>query len=181
MQFYMAQLPSFTGPNHEQEDDITLVTIERLPSSSNTGHTLGQFAIPSQPGNERQAAAKVLEAVAPLNLPEARRKRLETAVAEATMNAMEHGNKYQEDVPVNIHVFVEDEKLTIRITDQGGGADIPASTTPDLVAKLAGEQSPRGWGLFLIKNMVDEMNVVQDEETNTIELVIKYTCKQVDK
>lgn len=181
VQFYMDQLNAFTGPNHEQEDDITLVTIERLPSSPNTEHTLGQFAIPSQPGNERQAAAKVLEAVAPLNLPEARRKRLETAVAEATMNAMEHGNKYQEDVPVNIHVFVEDEKLTIRITDQGGGADIPASTTPDLVAKLAGEQSPRGWGLFLIKNMVDEMNVVQDEETHTIELVIKYTGTQVDK
>lgn len=140
---------------------------------------LGEFSIPSAPGNERQAAAKVLEAVAPLNLPEARRKRLETAVAEATMNAMEHGNKYQEEVSVHIQVSADDEKLTVQITDQGGGATIPESTVPNLEAKLAGEQSPRGWGLFLIKNMVDEMNIVQNEKTHTIELVV-YTGKQVN-
>jgi anti-sigma regulatory factor (Ser/Thr protein kinase) len=148
---------------------------EREPGGEVGVRTLGEFAIPSQPGNERQAAAKVLEAVAPLNLSETRQKRLETAVAEATMNAMEHGNNYQEEVPVKIHVSAADENLTIRITDQGGGAPIPESTTPDLEAKLAGEQSPRGWGLFLIKNMVDEMNVSQDETTHTIELVVRYT------
>jgi serine phosphatase RsbU (regulator of sigma subunit)/anti-sigma regulatory factor (Ser/Thr protein kinase) len=183
--FYMDKLAEFTGPDYEQEDDITLVTIERLPVSPSLqaergigGEVLGEFAIPSQPGNERQAAAKVLEAVAPLNLPESRRKRLETAVAEATMNAMEHGNKYQEDIPVKINVTADTEILTIRITDQGGGAPIPASNTPDLEAKLAGEQSPRGWGLFLIKNMVDEMNLIQDEKTHTIELKIRYTGTQ---
>ena len=47
------------------------------------------------------------------------------------------------------------------------------SVTPDLSAKLAGEQTPRGWGLFLIKNMVNEMNVIQDENQHTIELVMK--------
>ena len=183
-QFFVDHLNAFTGPDHEQEDDITLVTIERLPSPNGRGgggEVLGEFTISSQPGNERQAAAKVLEAVAPLNLPESRHKRLETAVAEATMNAMEHGNKYREDVPVNIHVSADDEKLTIRITDQGGGAPIPESTIPDLQAKLAGQQSPRGWGLFLIKNMVDEMNLFQDEKTHTIELIIRYTGTQVEK
>ena len=49
------------------------------------------------------------------------------------------------------------------------------ATTPDLEAKLAGEQSPRGWGLFLIKNMVDEMNIQQDESGHTIELVIRFS------
>ncbi|GAB4577579.1 MAG: hypothetical protein Fur0022_03100 [Anaerolineales bacterium] len=177
-QFFMEQLKTFTGPNYEQEDDITLVTIERLTSppaplpKSGEGSVLGEFNIPSAPGNERQAAAKVLEAASPLGLPEARLKKLETAVAEATMNAMEHGNKYQEDVPVKIRVSADDEKLTVHITDQGGGLPIPESTTPDLDAKLAGEQSPRGWGLFLIKNMVDEMNMIQDEKTHTIELVV---------
>ena len=33
-------------------------------------------------------------------------------------------------------------------------------------------QTPRGWGLFLIKNMVDEMDVTSDEHHHTIELVI---------
>ena len=60
----------------------------------------------------------------------------------------------------------------VRITDHGGGAEIPEAETPDLDAKLAGLQSPRGWGLFLIKNMVDEMNVSGDSEHHVIELVL---------
>jgi hypothetical protein len=42
---------------------------------------------------------------------------------------------------------------------------------PDLEAKLEGMQTPRGWGLFLIKNMVDDMNVTGDEHHHAIELV----------
>ena len=49
---------------------------------------------------------------------------------------------------------------------------MPEAETPDLAAKLSGEQKPRGWGLFLIQNMVDEMNVESDESHHTIELVM---------
>ncbi len=62
--------------------------------------------------------------------------------------------------------------MRVRISDQGGGKPIKNDSAPDLDAKLAGEQSPRGWGLFLIKNMVDEMNVYQDENQHTIELLM---------
>jgi anti-sigma regulatory factor (Ser/Thr protein kinase) len=37
---------------------------------------------------------------------------------------------------------------------------------------LAGLQTARGWGLFLIKNMVDEMRVTTDATTHTLELVM---------
>ena len=37
-------------------------------------------------------------------LPESRLEKLKTAVAEATMNGMEHGNKYDADKPVKIVV-----------------------------------------------------------------------------
>jgi anti-sigma regulatory factor (Ser/Thr protein kinase) len=43
---------------------------------------------------------------------------------------------------------------------------------PDLDAKLAGLQTPRGWGLFLIKNMVDELHTSTDEQHHIIELVM---------
>ena len=181
----MEALHDFTGPDYEQEDDITLATLERSPitetvqaSDEEAGIAaekpipLGTFSIPSEPGNERQAAAKVVESVSDLSLPGPRLKKLETAVAEATMNAMEHGNKYQSDAPVKIHVHKVDHKLRVRITDQGGGSPIPENTDPDLDAKLTGEQSPRGWGLFLIKNMVDEMHTFTDAHHHTIELIL---------
>ena len=88
------------------------------------------------------------------------------------MNAIEHGNKKQPELPVRIHVLVSDTALTVRITDHGGGRPIPEPQIPDLEAKLAGLQSPRGWGLFMIEHMVDKMHVTADESHHTVELVL---------
>jgi anti-sigma regulatory factor (Ser/Thr protein kinase) len=115
---------------------------------------------------------RVADAVLALDLPPARLERLKTAVAEATMNAMEHGNGYRSEVPVSIKVLASDAALSVRITDRGGGRPIPQAELPDLDAKLAGEQSPRGWGLFLIKNMVDDVHVTSDDTHHTVELVV---------
>ena len=99
--------------------------------------------------------------------------RLKTAVGEATMNAMEHGNRYQADLPVHITVLATGDLLQVRIVDHGGDRAVPTPDAPDLDAKLAGLQSPRGWGLFLIKNMVDEMTVDADGEHHIVELTVK--------
>lgn len=135
-------------------------------------HLLTEGEVPSAPGNERMAIEQVTEAVAALNLPAKRLAELQTAVAEATMNAMEHGNHYQSDKPVAIQVLASKTAVAVRITDHGGDQTIPEAETPDLEAKLEGLQTPRGWGLFLIKNLVDEMRVTSDEHHHTIELIV---------
>jgi serine phosphatase RsbU (regulator of sigma subunit)/anti-sigma regulatory factor (Ser/Thr protein kinase) len=172
-------LDRFTGVEWEQEDDITMVTLERLPfAASDFEHAepedvfLAEFQIASETGNERMAMERVTEIVKPLAIEATRLEKLKTAVAEATMNAIEHGNKNDPDLPVGLEVFKRATNLHIRITDHGGDAEIPESTAPDIEAKLRGEQSPRGWGLFLIKNMVDEMHVMADDVHHTVELVI---------
>lgn len=166
----VARLADFTGPGWEQEDDVTFVSMERSNPPSETWRELLRFDLPSQPGNERMAMERVAEAVTGLRLPELRLERLKTAIAEATMNAMEHGNQYRPEKPVEIQVLASNEALLVRIRDQGGSQEIPESEAPNLDAKLAGLQSPRGWGLFLIKNMVDEMRVFSDENHHTVEL-----------
>ena len=134
---------------------------------------LGDFKIPSSPGMERLAMDLVETAVESLDLPEAQLERLKTAVSEATMNAIEHGNRYQAGLDVAICVTLQKNMLVVAITDQGEKSPPPASEAPDLEAKLAGLQKPRGWGHFLIQNMVDEMRVREDEDTHTVELVLK--------
>jgi anti-sigma regulatory factor (Ser/Thr protein kinase) len=172
-------LAEFTGTGWEQEDDVTFVSLARDPLPERQILTpagdpvLAEFEIASQPGNEREAMQRVAEAAARLNLPSPQMERLKTAVAEAAMNAMEHGNHYQADQPVRVTVRAEPGRLTVLIRDHGGGQIIPPSEEPDLDAKLAGLQSPRGWGLFLIKNMVDEMHVTTDERYHTVELVMR--------
>ena len=118
---------------------------------------------------------QVADAIKGRGLPETRLERLKTAVAEATMNAMEHGNKYRPDLSVFIRVLASDRALAVRITDHGGGRPIAERDAPDLDAKLAGLQSPRGWGLFLIKNMVDDMNIASDEVHHTVELIMRLS------
>jgi serine phosphatase RsbU (regulator of sigma subunit)/CHASE1-domain containing sensor protein/anti-sigma regulatory factor (Ser/Thr protein kinase) len=187
--FLLSELTRFTGKNWDQEDDITLVNLERSKVSVSDQETplrsdaagnnrnrriLTDFTLPSEPGNERRATEEVARAVSGLGLPEKTLERLKTAVAEATLNAMEHGNRYDPEVPVKIRLLSSDTDLLVRITDQGGSpVPDPDKEVPDLEAKLAGTQTPRGWGLFLIQNMVDEVRVSGNPNHHTIELVVR--------
>jgi anti-sigma regulatory factor (Ser/Thr protein kinase) len=133
---------------------------------------LADFEVASEPGNERLVLEEVTGTVADLELAPAELERLKTAVAEATMNAIEHGNRNRAELPVAVRVVASNGRLTVQITDQGGGREIPQAETPDLEAKLAGLKTPRGWGLFLIENMVDELSTSSDSQHHTVELVL---------
>jgi serine phosphatase RsbU (regulator of sigma subunit)/anti-sigma regulatory factor (Ser/Thr protein kinase) len=187
--FLLDELSTFTGPEWEQEDDVTLVTLQRSGSHELPGNapaamqdeaahnsawrTLDKWTLPSEPGNEREAIERVARAVQTLHLPPRRLEQLKTAVAEATMNAMEHGNHYMPDKPVSIVVMASDTTLSVCVSDSGGTRELPTEPEqPDLEAKLAELQAPRGWGLFLIKHMVDDMHVTSDSDHHTIELIM---------
>jgi serine/threonine-protein kinase RsbW len=152
------------------------VTAPKPPDSkgrNGTWRVLAELSVPSEPGNERRATEVVAGAIKDVGLTQQRLERLKTAVAETTMNAMEHGNEYRPEVPVKIRVLSSEADLSVRITDQGGSPlPDPDKEAPDLEAKLEGLQTPRGWGLFLIKNMVDEMHVTSDGSHHTVELVM---------
>jgi serine phosphatase RsbU (regulator of sigma subunit)/anti-sigma regulatory factor (Ser/Thr protein kinase) len=189
-------LHQFVGRDWDQEDDITLVALERTgagdamdshleprPQQSTPPETGGQPAsdgnrvllrltIPGAEGNERMAMDGVAEAVAPLGLEGVRLERLKTAVSEAAMNAIEYGSKSDPAIPVDIEVALANGDLVVRITDRGLGGGIPAGEEPNLEAKLAGEQKPRGWGLFLIRHMVDTMEVVTEGPSQTVTLTL---------
>ncbi len=175
----LEELGRFTGPGAEQEDDITMVTLQRAPGAAHAVNgtlpvgVLAEFELPSRPGNERQAIDRVRAAVAALGLGGDRVERLGTAVGEATMNAMEHGNAYRDDRPVTIRVVAEPGRLRVEITDLGGARRAPGAEVPDLEAKLAGLQRPRGWGLFLIEHMVDEARETGDDRHHTVELSLR--------
>ena len=137
------------------------------------GRRLAAFAVASEPGNERDALARVAAAVAGAGLPPARLERLKTAVAEATMNAIEHGNGGRPEIPVDVEVTQDGDQIIVAITDLGGEHAPGPAEDPDLELKIAGEQRARGWGLFLIRNMVDAMQVSTDGPRHTIQLTMR--------
>jgi anti-sigma regulatory factor (Ser/Thr protein kinase) len=174
----LRDLAAFIGARAEQEDDITMVTLERSgdptrSSDSSKETVLAEFELASEPGNEREAIRRVESAVAGTGMEAARLERLKTALGEATMNAMEHGNEYRPDVKVGIRVVHRGDAVGVRITDRGAAGELPEPEVPDLEAKLEGRQKPRGWGLFLIEKMVDEARVETGAHGRTIELVMR--------
>lgn len=181
------ELKSFTGNQTKQEDDVTLLSLHRtdylqmtdvgtsprkVSMSEQEGQVVAQFTIASEPGNERAAMRRIGEEAQPY-LPPMKLEQLKTAVAEATLNAIEHGNHNQPELDVAIQLVVTDRELTVRISDHGGDQVIPEVTSPNLERKLAGLESPRGWGLFLIRNLVDEVRITNQSDRHTMELVMK--------
>jgi serine phosphatase RsbU (regulator of sigma subunit)/anti-sigma regulatory factor (Ser/Thr protein kinase) len=181
-------LAQFTGDDWEQEDDITVVAAYRLPAGhldnpDSDGrpqrlnevqrHELDRFTVPGDAPDERAAMERVADTVGTIGVEPTRLDNLCTAVAEAVMNAVEHGNAGRADLPVDVRVMASDDAIVVKITDHGAGEPVPDSLSePDLAAKLRGEQSPRGWGLFLIRELLDDLRIEPNEVGHTVSLVL---------
>lgn len=78
------------------------------------------------------------------------------SVAEACINAIEHGNMQEKDKEIIIEFKECVSKYAIRIYDSGTGYDTQF-TQPDIDDKINGNSS-RGWGLYLMNTFTDEIN-----------------------
>jgi serine phosphatase RsbU (regulator of sigma subunit)/anti-sigma regulatory factor (Ser/Thr protein kinase) len=187
----LEDLGKHTGETWVQEDDITLITanFEEMLSPAapaqnsmleelypdEQAHILTEFSLPSLSGNDRAAMERVSSVLNPYNLETGLLQRIKTAVAETALNAIEHGNLYQPELPVTLRVMTTLKALSIRVSDCGDKRSIPELTPPNLTDKLEGKQPSRGWGLYLIKNMTDDFRIYNYESGNTVELLFKLT------
>ena len=81
---------------------------------------------------------------------------LKTAVSEACLNAMEHGNKRRSDARVVVTMFLGDKDFRVSVKDEGDGIEnIPQNI--DIKRKVENLEPPNGMGLFLIQQLVDQV------------------------
>jgi serine/threonine-protein kinase RsbW len=89
-----------------------------------------------------------------LNIDKEKMQGLMLAVTEATTNAIKHGNKSDPNKKVHISVDKQNNKLFIKIKDEGKGFDpaqVPDPTHPDNLLKDSGR------GLYLMKFYMDDV------------------------
>lgn len=114
-----------------------------------------EVRVPSELGFEKVAMATAAGMAGLMGFSHDRIEDLKTAVAEACINAMEHGNRFSEDIPVGVILSHSDDVLEVRVMDDGSGvSDAPG--LPDIDRKVMGEEDTRGMGMFLIQALVDE-------------------------
>lgn len=124
-----------------------------------------KICLPSELGYEKFAMLAVASVARQLGFSAARIDCLKTAIAEAVTNAIEHGNQLNAELSVLIGLAVQENALVLNVVDQGH------RPIPQIPAVRQEREDHRGWGLFLIKNLVDEVEVTAAPGRNEIRMV----------
>ena len=109
-----------------------------------------------------------------MEFSEDRVKDLKVVLSEACMNAIEHGNRSDAQKPVTVVLTAFPQKYIEIIVSDLGITQLP-TTMPD-VDQLAQGSHERGWGLFLISQMADEVEITHlPDGGNQIRIVMYVT------
>lgn len=133
-----------------------------------------EVRLPSRLGFEKVAMSTAASVAKLMGFREDRIEDLKTAVAEACINAIEHGNRLNEGLSVGVVLSAGEDSLEVKVIDDGKGLKtLPPK--PDIDKKIHGEEDPRGMGMFLIQALVDEAEWVAggNGKSSYVRLVIR--------
>ncbi|HUE95824.1 MAG TPA: ATP-binding protein [Longimicrobiaceae bacterium] len=88
-------------------------------------------------------------------------------VTEALANAVLYGNENDPDKTIRVEFALDALRVEVRVIDEGPGFDpaaVPDPTTPERL------ESPSGRGIFLIRNLMDELEF--NEAGNALRMVL---------
>ena len=118
---------------------------------------LVELKLPNILGSEKVAIEKAVTIAEKMGFSMDKIEDLKTAIAEACINAIEHGNKFAESTQVGITFASDDTSLQVVVHDEGDGID-PKKIPKDRIDK-DGLPRRRGYGVFLISNLVNEFSI----------------------
>lgn len=126
------------------------------------------ISIPSNIKNIRSVSSKIVELLIERKVNKSIIFDIRLSVEEAILNAIEHGNKNNEDLNINISFSIDGTKAEIAVEDQGAGFDhisLPDPTTDENILRSHGR------GIYLIHKLMDK--VQYNDKGNRVRL-IKY-------
>lgn len=126
-----------------------------------------EISIPSELGYEKVAMEAAVAVAKRMGFSPDRIEDLKTAVSEACLNAIEHGNELDVSTRVAIVLTVQPSSLEVNVADVGK-QPIPARRP-----QPGRQEDNRGWGMFLIQNLVDEVQMQSEPNGgNQIRMVV---------
>jgi serine/threonine-protein kinase RsbW len=130
-----------------------------------------EIHIPNVLGAEKAAIEKAGHIARKMGFSDDRVEDMKTALSEACINAIEHGNKFDLNTKVGVTLAADDHALKIIVHDEGTGID------PNKIPKQREEENGfpkrRGYGMFLIRNLVNEMSYESKPgEGNEVRMII---------
>jgi len=140
---------------------------------TNSNDRTVKLVLPNTVGYERIAMASLASFAKMYGFAPGRIEDLKTVVAEAAINAMEHGNRGRPDAVVNIAFDFCDDAIQIMVADQGNGIK-DVLPKPDIERIVHEIDPPVGFGLYLIRQLANEVEFNQDvDDGHCLRMVIK--------
>ena len=130
-----------------------------------------ELRLPSRLGFEKVAMNTAAAVAQLMGFTVDRIDDLKTAVAEACINAIEHGNQLDEALTVLVILSMDDNTLEVKVVDRGPGVGKQIAA-PDIDRKMHGDEEARGMGMFLIQALVDEAEWVRKPRGSYARLAI---------
>ena len=141
--------------------------------ATNLNNRAVTLILPNAIGYERIAMASLASFAKMHGFSAARIEDLKTVVAEAAINAMEHGNKGQPDAVVNIVFHYGEDAIQIMVADQGEGIK-GVLPQPDIERIVREIDPPVGFGIYLIRQLADEVEFNFDVDSgHCLRMVIR--------
>ena len=132
-----------------------------------------EIILPNQVGYERIVMASAASFAKMLGLSPERIEDLKTIVAEAAINAMQHGNTERPNARVKVSITVKDNTIQVTVMDQGEGFN-EFSPDPDIDRIVNEQDPPVGFGTFLIRQLADQVKIDKTADgANIVRMTIK--------
>ena len=123
--------------------------------------------IPLQPDIELMAAHTASGVGEFIGLDQDKMDEVKMALIEACINAVEHSKS--KDERLTIDFTVEADRLTIVISDRGHGFD--KENVDEQIRHRRAQGERRGWGLKLMKELMDDVKIESDKTGTTITMI----------
>ncbi|HEY4595614.1 MAG TPA: ATP-binding protein [Thermoanaerobaculia bacterium] len=128
------------------------------------------LALPMVPEMEIEASRTATAIAESIRMSPDRIDEVRMAVVEACINALEHSHANDREVYVTFQVLGEEgdpDKLRIMVRDTGIGFSPDGVTEPTMAGKLKAVRK-RGWGLKIIRGLMDEVEIVSGPDGTTV-------------
>ena len=129
-----------------------------------------QMSVGAHPGGVAELNAAFAEFAEAHALPSAVRRSVNVALDELLANVVSHGQAGRDPLAVGVEVELDEERLTVVLTDDGPPFDPFGWDAPDTT--LSVEERPiGGLGIHLVGQLMDKVSYQRRDSHNVIALV----------
>lgn len=152
-------------PDGELRDDIALLVCQVTPDTA-LGEPVRELVLPNEPSRISEVRQFVAAFLADLRVPVELSSEVQLAVGEAVANACRHGRNPSGRSELRVRCALDGRNVEVTVADDGPGYEPPAESyeLPDRFAS-------GGRGLFLMKAMMDEVEVEASEDGTVVTLL----------